>query len=226
MGLKLQILGPLTSSEIDGAYATLAREPTDAVFVANAPFFTARRVQLSLLAMRHQIPAIYSQRQYVEAGGLISYGGSLQDTWRQVGAYTGRVLKGAKPADLPGAGANQVRTGHQPQTARTLGLDRAGLPARPRRRGDRITTLFAASAHSRFWHEAADPGCPFLRRILAGKQPRKKVGNPALLACRECCAKYPCAFDAGVFHAPARDGTRWCGQQRARIIPGQARFPR
>jgi putative ABC transport system substrate-binding protein len=122
MGLKLQILGPLTSSEIDATYASLARERTDAVFVANAPFFTARRVQLSLLAMRHQIPAIYSQRGYVEAGGLISYGGSLQDTWRQVGVYTGRVLKGAKPADLPVVQASKFELVINHQTARMLGL--------------------------------------------------------------------------------------------------------
>ena len=122
MGLKLQVLGPLTSSEIDATYASSARERTDAVFVANAPFLSARRVQLSLLAMRHQIPAIYSGRQYVEAGGLISYGGSLQDAWRQVGVYTGRVLKGAKPADLPVLQASKFELVINHQTARMLGL--------------------------------------------------------------------------------------------------------
>ncbi len=122
MGLKLQILEAHTSSEIDAAYATFARDRNDAVFVASAPFHSARRVQLSLLAMRHQIPTIYSGRQYVEAGGLISYGSSLQDAWRQVGVYTGRVLKGAKPADLPVLQASKFELVINHQTARMLGL--------------------------------------------------------------------------------------------------------
>ena len=77
------------------------RERPDALFVAGDPFFTSRLVQLVQLAARHVIPATYSGRQFVEVGGLMSYGANLADAWHQLGVYTGRILRGAKPADLP-----------------------------------------------------------------------------------------------------------------------------
>jgi putative ABC transport system substrate-binding protein len=97
--LQVQILKASTSSEIDAAFASLDR--ADALFVGPDGFFNTRRVQLALLTMRHAIPANYAAREYVDAGGLMSYGTSLADMYRQVGAYTGRILKGTKPADLP-----------------------------------------------------------------------------------------------------------------------------
>ena len=101
MGLQIQILNASSSSEIDAAFATLARERPDALFVGAGLFFTSRRVQLVALGDAPQIPATYTTREYVEAGGLMSYGASLTDAYRQVGVYAGRILKGAKPADLP-----------------------------------------------------------------------------------------------------------------------------
>jgi len=100
MGLQIQVLNASTIREIDAAFATLVRERPDALFVGPDPFLIDRRVQLALLAVLHRVPAIYQDRLNAEAGGLMSYGTNLTDAWRQLGVYTGRILKGAKPADL------------------------------------------------------------------------------------------------------------------------------
>ena len=122
MGLQIQVLNASTSREIDAAFATFARERPDALFVGGDPFFTSRRVQLAHLAARHAIPATYSSREFAEAGGLMSYGANITDAWRQVGVYTGRILKGAKPADLPVVQASKFELVINAQTARMLGL--------------------------------------------------------------------------------------------------------
>src|SRR5262245_64556759 len=101
MGLQIQVLNASTSREIDSAFASFMRERPDALLIGNDAFFTSRRVQLVTLAARDRIPAAYSNREFVEAGGLMTYGTKIADAWRQVGVYAGRVLKGAKPADLP-----------------------------------------------------------------------------------------------------------------------------
>jgi putative tryptophan/tyrosine transport system substrate-binding protein len=101
IGLQIKVLRAASSSEINAAFATLVREQLDALFVGGDAFFTSRRVQLAVLAARHAVPAIYPQRDFPEAGGLMSYGASLADTYRPLGVYAGRILKGAKPADLP-----------------------------------------------------------------------------------------------------------------------------
>jgi putative ABC transport system substrate-binding protein len=123
MGLQIQVLDASTSREIDAAFATIVRERPDALFVGPGPFFTARRVQLVLLAAIHRVPAIYPGRQYVEAGALMSYGASLVDSCRQVGVYAGRILKGAKPADLPVVQSTKFEFVINLQTARALGID-------------------------------------------------------------------------------------------------------
>jgi putative ABC transport system substrate-binding protein len=122
IGLKIQVLNAGTSREINAAFATFVSERPDALFVSSDPFFNARRVQLALLAGRHAVPATYSQRQYVEAGGLMSYGSNIADAWRQVGVYTGRILKGATPADLPVMQASKFELVINAETARMLGL--------------------------------------------------------------------------------------------------------
>jgi ABC-type uncharacterized transport system substrate-binding protein len=122
MGLQIQILNASTSREIDAAFATVVRERPDALFVGNDAFFNARRVQLVLLAGRHEVPAIYSDREYAEAGGLMTYGSNIVDVYRQVGDYAGRILKGAKPADLPVVQSSKFELVINHQTARMLGL--------------------------------------------------------------------------------------------------------
>ena len=123
MGLQIQVLNADTSGEIDAAFATLARTRPNALFVASTAYFTSRRVQLVQLAARHAVPAAYVGRQFVEIGGLMSYGANLVDVWRQLGAYTGRILKGAKPADLPVEQASKFELIINHQTARMLGLN-------------------------------------------------------------------------------------------------------
>jgi ABC-type uncharacterized transport system substrate-binding protein len=122
MGLQIQVLNASTSREIDAAFATIARERPDALFVGNDAFFNARRVQLVLLAGRHGLPAIYWDREFAEAGGLMTYGSNIVDVYRQVGDYAGRILKGAKPADLPVVQSSKFELVINAQTARMLGL--------------------------------------------------------------------------------------------------------
>ena len=123
IGLEIQVLNAGTSREINAAFATFVRERPDALFIDIDPFFTSRRVQLVHLASHHRMPATYPGRQFVEVGGLMSYGSNLTDAWRQVGVYTGRVLKGSKPADLPVAQATKFELVINAETARILGLD-------------------------------------------------------------------------------------------------------
>jgi putative ABC transport system substrate-binding protein len=100
-GLQIHVLNATTIDEIDVAFATLARDHFDALFVIPNGFFASRRVQLANLAARERIPATHGFREYVAAGGLMSYGTSVEDSYRQLGTYTGKILNGAKPADLP-----------------------------------------------------------------------------------------------------------------------------
>jgi len=123
IGLEIQVLNASTSREINLAFATFVRERPDALFVDIDPFFTSRRVQLVHLASHHRVPSTYPGRQFAEVGGLMSYGSNLTDAWRQVGAYTGRILKGAKPADLPVVQATKFELVINAETARTLGLE-------------------------------------------------------------------------------------------------------
>jgi putative tryptophan/tyrosine transport system substrate-binding protein len=122
IGLQIQILNASTSQDIEAAFATIAMDRADALFVAPDGFFNARRVQFATLATRHGIPAAYPSREYVEIGGLMSYGTDLLDMYRQVGVYTGRVLKGAHPADLPIVQSTKFEFVINVQTARALGL--------------------------------------------------------------------------------------------------------
>jgi putative ABC transport system substrate-binding protein len=122
LGLQIQVLRASTSGEIDGAFAPFLRERPDALFVATGPFFTSRRVQLAQLATLHKVPASYGTRDFIEVGGLISYGASLTDAYRQMGVYTGRILKGEKPANLPVMQPTKLELVINLNTAKALGL--------------------------------------------------------------------------------------------------------
>jgi putative tryptophan/tyrosine transport system substrate-binding protein len=123
MGLQIQVFNATTSREINAAFVSLVRERPDALFVAPDTLFTSRRVQLTALAARHALPAAYSVRESVEAGGLMSYGTSIADMYRQVGVYSGRMLKGVKPADLPVVQATKFELTINLKTAKALGLE-------------------------------------------------------------------------------------------------------
>jgi putative ABC transport system substrate-binding protein len=122
LGLQIHVLNASTISDIDAAFAILVRERMDALFVVPDSFFANRRVQLATLAARHAVPAAYAQRDYVEVGGLMSYGTNLTDARRQVGIYTGRVLKGEKPAELPVMQPTRFELAINLTTAKALGL--------------------------------------------------------------------------------------------------------
>ena len=122
MGLQIQVLKASTSREINATFSTFVRNQPDALFVAPDPFFLSRRTQLAIQAARHAVPATYASREYAEAGGLMSYGTNFVETYRQMGVYTGRILKGAKPADLPVMQSSKFELVINAETARTLGL--------------------------------------------------------------------------------------------------------
>ena len=123
LGLQTQVVNASTSREIESAFTTLVRDRADALFVAPDSLFGSQRVQLATLAARYAIPTACSVREQVEAGGLMSYGTDLVDAFRQTGVYTGQILKGAKPADLPVLQSTKFEFVINLQTARALGLE-------------------------------------------------------------------------------------------------------
>jgi putative tryptophan/tyrosine transport system substrate-binding protein len=123
LGLQIQVLNASTSREIDAAFANLAAQRPDTLFIAPDAFFNSRREQLVTLAARDRIPAIYENRAFVAAGGLMSYGIDAAEGWRQLGVYIGSILKGTKPADLPVVQSVRFKFVINLQTARLLGLE-------------------------------------------------------------------------------------------------------
>ena len=123
IGLQIQVLNASTSRDIEAAFTTLVRDRVDALYVAADVFLNSQAVQFATLAARYRIPAAYGAREIVEAGGLMSYGTDRADTCREVGVYTGRVLKGANPADLPVLQPTKFELVINMKTAKALGLD-------------------------------------------------------------------------------------------------------
>jgi putative tryptophan/tyrosine transport system substrate-binding protein len=121
-GLQIEVHNASTSQEINAVFASLGRDRPGALFVAGDPLFVSRRIQMILLATRLAVPASYPGREFPDAGGLMSYGTNIAEAWRQTGAYAGRVLKGAKPADLPVVRSSKFELVINAETARMLGL--------------------------------------------------------------------------------------------------------
>jgi ABC-type uncharacterized transport system substrate-binding protein len=123
IGLQIEVVEASDSREIEAAFRTLVRNRADALVVGPDPFFASRRLQLATLATRHAIPAVYNIREYAEVGGLMSYGTGQTEAYRQVGIYTGKILKGAKPADLPVVQPTKFELVINLPTARALGIE-------------------------------------------------------------------------------------------------------
>jgi putative ABC transport system substrate-binding protein len=123
LGLQIHVLNASRSEEIDAAFAAVARENDGAVFVAADQFYFGRRVQFATLGARDRVPTSYFTREFVEVGGMMSYGTSLPDAFRQIGIYTGAILKGAKPADLPVVQSTKFEFVINLGTARALGIE-------------------------------------------------------------------------------------------------------
>jgi putative ABC transport system substrate-binding protein len=123
LGWQLQVVEARSASDIDAAFADAKRQRADAVIVGAGPFFRIRRAQLVVQAARHAIPAIYGNRETVTGGGLISYGNNLPDAYRRAGLQTGRILRGAKPGDLPVDRAIKFELVINMKTAKTLGIE-------------------------------------------------------------------------------------------------------
>ena len=124
MGLQIQILKADTSRQIEIAFENMEHDRPDALFIGTSPFLNVRNVQLAMLAAYHRLPGIHSEREYAEAGGLISYGAKIADSFHQMGVYTGRILKGAKLAELPVVQSSKLELVINAATARMLGINR------------------------------------------------------------------------------------------------------
>lgn len=122
IGFQIKIFNASSSREIDAAFEAIANERQDAVFVGASPFLNGQHVQLAQLAAFHRIPASYALRESVEVGGLMSYGSNIADAFRQLGVYAGRIIKGAKAADLPVVQATKFELVINAHTARMLGI--------------------------------------------------------------------------------------------------------
>ena len=139
LGLELHVLNASTERDFDAVFAKLIQLRAGGLVIGADPFFTGRSEQLAALAVRHAVPTVFENREFAAAGGLMSYGADITDSYRLAGVYTGRILKGDKPADLPVQQTTKVELYHQPQDRQGARHHRPAAAARPRRRGDRIS---------------------------------------------------------------------------------------
>jgi putative ABC transport system substrate-binding protein len=155
LGLAYHLANASNEREIDTAFANLAERRVGALLVNADAFYSSRREQFGTLTARHAMPAMHQLREFVAAGGLMSYGASITDAFRQAAAYAGRILKGAKPADLPVVQSTKFELVINLKTAKALGLTEAADVASGRRRGDRIIVaagaLFCCAAYVGLW---------------------------------------------------------------------------
>ena len=135
IGLRVDVVQARDNREIESVFKTLVHNKADALLVGPGAFFVGRRLQLAILAARHALPAVYNVREYAEAGGLMSYGTNVRDAYRQIGVYVGRILKGAKPEDLPVMQSTKFELVINLSTARALGLE---VPATLLARADEV----------------------------------------------------------------------------------------
>ena len=153
------VLEASTEQELDTAFSTFVPQGGNALAVSADPFFLSRRDQIVALAARHKVPAIYEWHEFANAGGLISYGVSLTDAYRQAGAYAGRILKGEKPADLPVMQPTKFELVINLKTAKALGITVPANVASSRRRGDRVSRSACCTSQVSFWHDSDESQC-------------------------------------------------------------------
>ena len=150
LGVELTPVGVREAGEIERAVTAFARSSNGGLIITSSILTEVHRDLIIALAARHRLPAVYSERNFVTGGGLISYGADLSEGYRSAAGYVDRILKGEKPADLPVQNADQVRPGRQPQDRQSTRSHRAAVAARPRGRGDRVRLT-----DDREWHKHA-----------------------------------------------------------------------
>ena len=204
LGLQVHVLRASTEREIDDAFAVLSQLKAGGVVIGSDVFFNTRSEQLGALASRHGVAAIYQYRAFALAGGLMSYSGDIAESYRLAGVYTGQILKGEKPADLPVQQATKFELVINLKTAKALGLDHSAAAARPRRRGDRMRAARVHHAARRRGGRVAARGARAAAGEAAdhrvpGREPRLRPG-----ACWLPLSCSGCANSAGSRAAPSR----------------------
>ena len=179
VGREFQVLNAGTEREFDAAFAALEKRPGPGLIVSVDPLFDSHRSQLIALAQQHALPTVYYLREFAEGGGLVSYGASITDAYRQAGVYAGRILKGAKPADLPVQLPTRfelVRAGHQSQDCQRARPGRPTHAIGHRRGGNRVRGC-EFMPHLAVRRQAGAPGCS--RSGLPAKATSRRKSTPS-----------------------------------------------